>query len=552
MSLTAAAVVSSPSALAAQTSKIVTTDDQLTSSKSGVTLAPGQHDVLTDLLVRADVKVMPGATINIASGKVLTFLGDFQAPVGIVFTGGGRVDMNKCRAEAAYPEWWGAGRDNSGVDSLPALRACIAAHPTTHLGAADYFISAPLKIDISHRKIWGAGKYWHGPNQGTRIILTNAEQDVIIIGTEKQPASPNDYVQSVDIRWMEVIRSAPPAGSVNKACGVRISYVLYCVVEGISASEHAIGFSMCGAIYTFVRECYAFRSSRGTGTAASFWGFYFDGRRDIGLAGGNASLYVTDCGVSLGGAPGLTEGIGAFFQSGYADTYLTRFETAAIATGIKIDGVNRTMVGRPAYGGHENLHIHLPIIDGYNGAGIEITNISEYALIDIVDPYLGAGAGGTAGLYMHECKGLTTVTGGQFIGTYNAEHGGNATGVTCVNVDGLTLEGTKLLGWKKPASFDRCQDFTLDMAINNPAQQASQAAISLKDCTRGSIKSRIKGQAGVFPQGVYLQGACSQLTIDCTAIDPNAIQGGVSNCFQSDGSRQLAKAGITVIGLPKG
>jgi hypothetical protein len=96
----------------------------------GITLPAGKHNVSANITVRADLLLMPGATIEIAAGRTLTLLGDFQAPVAHVFTGPGRVDLTGSRAPAAYPEWWGAARDDSSRDSLPALRDIA---PDVHL-----------------------------------------------------------------------------------------------------------------------------------------------------------------------------------------------------------------------------------------------------------------------------------------------------------------------------------------------------------------------------------------------------------------------------------
>lgn len=526
--------------------------DSLAADLPGITLPAGRHVVASNLTVRADVFLMPGAIIDVAAGKTLTLLGDFRAPIGRVFTGQGRIDLNRSRATEAYPEWWGAGRDDSQIDSLPALQACVAAHPITILGAADYFISATWKIALPHRRIWGAGKYWHGPNQGTRIVVTNGQSDVIQIGFDTAPSAPNNYLQSIDIRWLEVSRSAAPEGrDAAAAAGMRIRFVLNCLIEGISASEHAIGFSLIGAVRSYIRDCQAFRSVSAVGEKKSnFWGFHLDGRTDIGLAGGNASLFLIDCNASLGGAPALSECIGAFVQGGFADSFLINFETSGVATGIVVDGMASTLGATQTKKGHANLHIAMPVIDGFSKAGIDISNVSQHGVIDITDPYIGSGIGTFAGIFLHDCKGMTTITGGQLVGWLDAENGGNAIGIYCLNAEGIGIEGTKLLGFRRPIGFDRCSDFTINAAINNPAQVASQAAIWLKDCSRAFIRTRIKGRTNAFPQGIYLRSGNTRLSIDCIGIDPKSIQGGASNCFQAEGVKSGVKIpSIAVTGL---
>jgi hypothetical protein len=541
MSLAAGAVL--PASAMAQTT--APPPGRLAQDLPGISLPPGRHVVSSNLTVRADIFVQPGATIEVAAGKTLTLLGDFQAPIGPLFSGPGKVDLNRSRASAAYPEWWGAGRDNSTVDSLPALRACVAAHPVTLLGAADYFIGSTWRIDIPHRRIWGAGKYWHGPNQGTRIIVTNGRQDVIQIGFDAPPSGPNAFLQSVDIRWLEVGRSAAPAD--GGAAGICIRYVLNCIIEGISAAEHTVGFSIAGAVRSHIRDCQAFRSIPG---GSRFVGFHLDGRGDIGLAGGNASIYLIDCNASIGGTPRLAESVGALLEGGFADSFLALFETSGVATGIKVDGLAPTINAHQAKAGHANLHLLMPVIDGFAGSGIEITNVSDHGMIDMVDPYVGAGAGAFAGIYLHNCKGMTTITGGQVIGWVDADTGGKALGIYGVDAEGIAVEGTKFLGFRRPFGFNRCHDLSLHPAINNPAQGALQGAVWLKDCRRGHIRPRIKGGRDAFPLGIHLRGSSAQLSIDCTSIDEACIQGGAINRFQADGTAPgVAPAGIMITGL---
>lgn len=553
--MSAAAVFASSGAVAAPTGLPSVRTATLSDDGPGITLAPGHHKISANMVVRADVLVMPGATIEVAAGKTLTLLGDFQAPIAHVFTGSGLVDLNRSRAAMAYPEWWGAARDDATSDSLSALQACVAAHSTTVLGAADYYISATWKIQIPHRRIWGAGKYWHGPNQGTRIIVTNPSSDTIQLGFDVSPGILNNFLQSVEIRWLEVGRSAPPlVQGEASAAGLRIRYVLNCLVEGVSSAEHVVGVSILGAVRTYIRDCQAFRSvSPSTGGPHAFWGFHFDGRTNIGAAGGNASIYLVDCNASVGGNPSLTESVGAFLQGRYADSYLINFETASIATGIRIDGMASALNADQAKAGHADLHIVMPILDSFGGVGIELVNLSDHAMIDIVDPYLGAGLGARAGIAFRAAKGMTTITGGQVIGWVDADAGGHASGIEGIDSEGLAIEGTKVMGFSRPVVLDRCRDLSINVAINNPAQRTSQPAIWLRDCSRGHIRPRIKGQADAFAQGVALASGNNHLSIDCTAIHPESVRGGGKNILQTGGSKvDRSLPGIAITGIDRG
>lgn len=510
----------------------------------GVVLQAGRHEVNANLTVRADVLAMPGATIHVAAGRTLTLLGDFQAPVGRVFTGEGRVDMNRGRAPAAHPEWWGAGRDDGAVDSLPALRACVAAHPVTLLGAGDYFIGDTWRIDLPHRRIWGAGSYWHGPNQGTRIVVTSATADAIRIGSARQPGAINDYLQSVDLRWLEASRSVAPRG---EAAGVRLAHVLHSQVEGVRASEHVAGFAVAGAVRTILRDCLAFRSLQGE---RRFRGFHLDGRADIGLAGGNASVTLVDCNASVGGPPDLAESVGALLEGGFADTALHRFETGALATGIRIDGRRDAISAKQRRFGQANVHIVSPVLDGFSFAGIELTGGGSHAVVDILDAYCGLAPAALAGVHVHDWEGMVTLTGGQMIGWFNAVGGGDGRGVHAVNAAGLGLHGVKLLGCRRPVTLDRCRDFTIDVLVTNPDEPASSAALWVENCQRGSIRASVRGGRDAFHQGVYLRGANRALAVDCTGIDPASLRAGGERRLVTDGGLNALRGNaVTVTGL---
>lgn len=530
------------------------TSPALAAKLPGITLPAGKHVVASNMTVRADVLLMPGATIEVAAGRTLTLLGDFQAPVGHIFTGPGRVDMTGSRAPAAYPEWWGAARNDSSRDSLPALRACVTAHPVTMLGAADYFISDTWKIDTPNRRIWGTGKNWGGANRGTRIIIVSNDRDVIQLGFDRPPATVNEYLHAVDLRWMELTRSAAPlASDRDTAAGLRIRFTFDCLVEGISADEHAVGYSITGAVYTHLRDCHAFRSSPSAKAGAQrFWAFHLDGRAPVAFLGGNASLYLNDCGASTGGAPGLRESIGAYLQGAFADTYIQNFETSTLATGIKVDGMVASLKGEQPRGGHANLHILMPIIDQCSTAGIELTNLSAYAAIDIVDPYVGPSPTALAAIFVHQSKGQVSITGGQLYGWFNADHGGNALGIYGQNAEGIGIHGTKVIGFRRPISFEQCRDFTIDAAINNPGEKAVQPAISLLGCAHGQVRSRIKGQAGAFPAGIDLRGGNRHLSIDAAGIDPGCLTAGLAG--RIIGQRDNAGPGpngITITGVAR-
>jgi hypothetical protein len=307
--------------------------------------------------------------------------------------------------------------------------------------------------------------------------------------------------------------------------------VLFCHFESLSAREHANGFSIIGAVRTHFRDCVAFRSllPRGGG-AGTFRGFHLDGRVEIGLAGGNASVYLTDCNATVGGKPKLAEAVGLLLEGAYADSFISNFETSEIPVGIRVAGNARGLSAARRRSGHANLHISMPVIDQCSNVGIDISDTSDHSLIEIHDPYVALAPGALAGIFLHSLKGLTSIIGGQVIGWVDAGAGGNGLGIHALDAEGFEVTGTKLLSMKRPAGLDRCRNFELAVAVNNPDVSASQAAIWLRDCVRAVVRVRVKGRAGAFPQGAYLAGGGNrEISIDATGVDPAAIAGGSAN-----------------------
>lgn len=138
-----------------------------------------------------------------------------------------------------------------------------------------------------------------------------------------------------------------------------------------------------------------------------------DGDQDIGLAGGNASIYLTDCNSSVGGEPNISDGVGLLLCGAFSVSYIVNFETVGVATGICLDGEEHR-IGSRAVAGHANVHIRMPIIDQCSAIGIEIRDTSEHALVELNEPYVGLAPNGQAGIALNKVKGAVNITGGRF------------------------------------------------------------------------------------------------------------------------------------------
>ena len=95
-------------------------------SNDGTLIVSGQEDVTDDLTVPANVTVEfpQGGSLNISSGKTVTFNGHVDAGLYQIFEGAGTVSLGAGSVEGVYPQWWGAVADGV-TDDTAAIQAAI-------------------------------------------------------------------------------------------------------------------------------------------------------------------------------------------------------------------------------------------------------------------------------------------------------------------------------------------------------------------------------------------------------------------------------------------
>ncbi|HUD91927.1 hypothetical protein [Sphingobium sp.] len=504
--------------------KAATADDRVLTT----VLEAGAYRITANVTIKTDLVVHPGATIEVTPGATLTVLGCLHAPVAPVFTGGGTIDLNRSRTPHAHPEWWGAAPGDGNRDSLPAFKACLAAHPVMQLLPADYYLSDTFVVERPFCRIAGAGFRGTEGWRGTRLILTNGAGDVLRVGPASRPATVNDYPQNIDIRSLALCRLAPVDGRGGRLpAGMTAQFLLYANFEQISAAEHGVGFVARGLVRTRMIDCIAFRSLPGAGAGQPWRGFLLDGMGDIGLAGGNASLFLIDCNATIGGNPQIIDGVGLLFEGAFADSFIINFEATAIATGIRIDGKAGQIGGR-ARNGHVNLHLRMPIVDQCGETGIMIRDTGPHMMIDISEAYVAVGPRATAAIHCAAMRGSVSITGGQLVGMTNSDANGQAAGLLARDSEGLQMQGLKILDHPRPVELSGCRGFALQGWIANPGHATGRAAAQLRDCALGQVSLLIGGRDRAFASGVRLDGNCQRLRIDVTGHDDGALQDGAN------------------------
>lgn len=492
--------------------------------RSGRMLEAGVHAIDADLTITEDVMFGAGALFHIAAGATLTLTGDMIAPARHIFEGRGRVDLSRSRLLAARPEWWGAIPDDAAVDCAPAIEACMAAHPATQLGLGDYHLHAALTVQRSNTRIWGIGRT--NNFRGTRLLRSGGEGPVVLVGTEKAPRQINDFLRGIDMRWIELGRTRSPAtpASGDPPAGLCIRHVLDCVFEGLRAHEHAVGYSVRGAVRTYLQDCTAFRSTSSETPATDiFIGFDLSGSAAAGTTGANASLFLVDCNARTGGNPPLARSVGLLMAGEIADSFVTRFETTSLADGIVIDGQADRLAAARQRAGHVDVNIQAPVLDQCSHAGITVANLSDYALLDIRDAYVALAPGNGTAIRIERCGGNIGVAGGQLIGWVAAAAGGDATGIALTDVAGVAIDGAKLLGFPRPIEARRARGFEIVVAINDPDRSSRAPAVRLVDCCTGYVRPRISGRERAYAGAIEIEGDARSLSIETAGIDPAAI-----------------------------
>lgn len=489
----------------------------------------GTYKIGTSITL-ANVMLLVGAVLKPAAGVVITLDGALNAPLAKIFDTslGGTIVIAASSCIIARPEWWGAITDNADAGvmtaNLAALNAAIVASPITELTSADYFISSTLKMTTPHRILRGIGKHWSAAGDSTRIIIMSPTADAIQMGPDTYPGGGiAGFLQEIHIHDMSIVRGPPVTGTATyKTCpaGIRMQYCLFSSVYKVWSTEHSIGILMAGVIQCRVREVFSFRSIAGSDPAHDpFFGFFYDGSANDGLAGGNASVYETDCNSIVGGAPALTISSHSYGQLGYIDWFIERPESTTTQYGIVLDGTGAGVVNT------QDIHIAFAVFDQCTVSGIKILNSGNYTIINITDPYIALNTGSTTGsgaIDIEACTGLIDIDGGQILG-------GLATtgdvGVKVNNSSGVNIRGTLIREAKAPIEVSGSSNCNIAPRINNPTVAATAAgAVSLSGTnTRITLSPQVVGGAGLFPAGVDMAGTGSQkCTVDVSAIDPAA------------------------------
>ena len=474
-----------------------------------------------------DLQVSNEGIFNIATAVTLTINGPFECGIFQAFncTGTGKVVFSSQFTTVGYPEWWGAST-NAGIDATAAISACFTACTVTKLQATDYYVATTLKLDVAGHELIGSGCFYNGvAGDSTRVISLTGTSNVIQLGPDAEPATINLHTAGMRLQNLQVSRASAP--NIASGCaGVINRWTLYSQIRDVKSVESIYGFYYKGTVAAYTQNCWAFRSSAGTGAGTDFWyGFYIDGLDVLsGASGGNASIYFTDTNsnnvIDLG-----VNSSGYYVDGAWADTSITNPEATGCAIGINLQG---NALGTINYG-ETDLNIVKPVIDAFTVAGIYINNTSPYGAISIIGGFAApSGAGTPTGtIYLNNSLASVSITSFQHVLGPNASITG---GLVAVDSENIFSSGNCYLECAGiPVSLSGvANSLFMDKAINNGT--TASAVVQMTNSSRNKLEMICAGGSAKF--GLGYQGISTGNTyneFNCTGLDANTISAGSAN-----------------------
>lgn len=491
--------------------------------------------LVDDNLTLAAAVDFRGGVLKVASTKTATINGTVLSAVSQIFDTfslGGTVKASPATNHVSYPDWWG----DDGGDDLPALKAAeTCGILKMQMMSRDYNCTTTWVISTSCLHITGTGKGWTPDRPVTRIVTFSGTDSSILFGTTAYPeGGSNFFVADSTIENMVITRNVVPTSNssspITSPAGIVHQYTLRCTTRNIHVSEHSIGQLFNGVVYHTNRDVYAFRSASGGDTEHDiFYGIWANGSAAIGFAGGNASLYIYNPTVGVGGTPTLTDSRGIVLAGAFVDTFVFDLETAFVDIPITITGSRTNSDANVRAIGNLDLHILRPINDQYKLIEILIEDIAEHGAIEITGGYGAPAASGPT----HGTKILNSL--GAIRITQREHHGFATTGAGFIN---LLIEDSKKVstgfnvygGGERPIVLINATDCSIEDRINAASESSAYPAVAITGTSaRNYVRVSLTGVANAYTDGVSVPDTtCNHNEINCTGLSAGCLQGGGS------------------------
>ena len=157
--------------------------DAIGSAVRCIVLRPGTWVIDDDLTIPSNISlhIVPGALLEISSGKTLTIAGNIYAGIGQIFSGSGTVSFSS--ATTVYPEWWGATGDGT-TDDDDAIQAALGSGARNICFTAQtYIFSSTISPDDNQRLFSNHGSTLEvdGSESTTFALLTISGKEHVTV-----------------------------------------------------------------------------------------------------------------------------------------------------------------------------------------------------------------------------------------------------------------------------------------------------------------------------------------------------------------------------------
>lgn len=487
----------------------------------------------------------PAAMLQWAGGRLkpaaetLLTVNDLMAPAVQVFdlSAGGRVLFDGARIPLqAHAEWFGVRAQDPAAAATNQiwLNAALRAHPAIRLMRADYFVAGRIDIALANHTLEGSGDLYDGltAHQVTRLLCTSATSDIVLMGLPTWPGSVNALPEGIALRNLYLNRTVAPDIASN-CDGLRMQFCRSAEVEHVKSVDSINTLHILGVVSSKVRECRFARVRSGTGGGQDRYNaIWIDGSPAIGLAGGVASIYLSDCSSECNNPALQADGSTAHFLDsgahGFQDVFIDRCESVSFAIATRLEG---------SRGGQGDVRLRSITDDQARQACLSCNGLNATSVITLQDYYGGPGAGAQAAVRVKDCHGSIAFIGGQIL--LSGSKG--ATGVAIEGSRGVSLRGTVIAESRDSAlAITASSNCVIEPEIVNNHHASGRAALVLSGpVTASRLAPVVHGRAGAFGYGIQVLDQQDERNIyDMGGIDSACIRGGAQN--------KLVRGGIPV------
>lgn len=509
-------------------------------SATAIVIPAGQYVITSPITFSKHVWVLPGASF--LNSALLTFNGGFTCDIQPVFMGSSTAAFSPAQTQVGFAEWWGAQPFNAAFNSAPAINLALTALRTVQLQLADYYTgSTTVKLPLGLKRLRGYGRNNTVSGSCTRLLSQSGSATIVQFGPDTLPAGGfANFPNEISLEDLQVSRTVAPIIASN-CIGVSAQYNLYSEIRNVLSVDSIWTFRYTGTSNLKVRNSYGRRDTAGTGGGTdSYRGHFVDGTVNVGFLGGNASLYILGCGASGLGLGTMASGL--YLNTAFTDLFVDWFETSGVAVPVQIEGD-----GNATYNADGNdCRINKLTADGALYAGIYAHNLSKHNTITVRGGYVamaatGAAPSAVACIFLNSCLASLDLQGMQLFCDLHT----GVNGIRAINSAGWESRCIIKESTMSPVYINGCTDYDVYDKITNFNTACASAAV-LQEGTNSQfdLKPRVRGQAGAFAYGIYLQSNTSTKgEANVSRIDPGCITGGAVNKLLNNGV-QIVAVGI--------